>query len=280
MTSRPSSRLSPILIPMTALLVSATLSAPALAQSAEHAPQVAAQTAAQSATQLGAGVWFRPVYAGSDESLLALIPLIRYYGSPWFVRTTQGMLEGGAQMALTKGITLGGQIAYEGGRDSEASDFLKRHKLASIPVSASLGVHAEWDTNLGPAPVNVLLRYRQEAKSERGAQTDLRATIGIYGGDNLKLGLFAQTTWANAKSNQAYYGITTAQAASTGLAAYSSAAGMTNSAAGLLWSYDLSAQWLLQGSVESRQFSTQLRNSPLTQVRNNSYASAGLAYRF
>lgn len=255
---------------LIATLVSSTL--PALAQAADSAPVPS--------TIIGAGVWSRPAYIGSDERVLAAIPSLRYYGTPWFARTTQGMLEGGTRTELFDGLSLGTQLAYEGGRDNKDSDFLKLHHMANLPVSVSYGVHAEWDAKLGRAPVNVLLRYRQELKSNRGAQTDLRGNIGVYGGENLKVGLFAQATWANTKSNQAYYGVVAAQTASTGLTAFAAEAGVTNTAIGMLWSYDLDAHWLLQGSVEQHQLTSRLRQSPLTQTRNNSYGSVGVAYRF
>lgn len=253
-----------------AALVSSTL--PALALASDPAPVPS--------TILGAGVWSRPAYVGSDERVLAAIPLLRYYGMPWFARTTQGMLEGGTRAELLDGLTVGTQLAYEGGRDNKDSDFLKLHHLANLPVSVSYGVHAEWDGKLGRAPVNVLLRYRQELRSSRGAQTDLRGNIGVYGGENLNMGLFAQVTWANEKSNKAYYGVAASQVSSTGLPAFSAEAGVANTAIGMLWSYDLDAHWLLQGSLEQRQLPAKLKQSPLTQTRNNTFASLGVAYRF
>lgn len=253
-----------------AALASATL--PALA--------LASDPASMPSTIIGAGVWSRPAYVGSNERVLAAIPVLRYYGTPWFARTTQGMLEGGTRAELLDGLTVGTQLAYEGGRDNKESDFLKLHHVANLQVSVSYGVHAEWDGKLGRAPVNLLLRYRQELKSSRGAQTDLRGNIGVYGDDKLKVGVFAQMTWANEKSNKAYYGVAASQVTSTGLSAFSADAGIANTAIGMLWSYDLDAHWLLQGSLEQRQLPSKLRKSPLTQTRNNSYASLGVAYRF
>ncbi len=252
----------------------------ALVYSTFPALALASDFAVAPSTIIGAGIWARPAYVGSDEHVLAAIPALRYYGTPWFARTTQGMLEGGTRAELFDGLSLGAQLAYEGGRDNKDSDFLKLHHLANLPVSVSYGVHAEWDAKLGRAPVNVLLRYRQELKSYRGAQTDLRGTIGVYGGDKLKVGLFTQVTWANAKSNQAYYGVAATQTVGTGLTAFSAETGVANTAIGMLWSYDLDAHWLLQGSLEQRQLSSKLRLSPLTQTRNNSYGSVGVAYRF
>jgi outer membrane protein len=258
----------------TLLLIAALVSSalPAIAQASDQAPMPS--------TIIGGGIWARPAYVGSDERVLAAIPALRYYGTPWFARTTQGMLEGGTRAELLDGLVVGTQLAYEGGRDSKESDFLKLHQVANLAASVSYGVHAEWDAKLGRAPVNVLLRYRQELKSVRGAQTDLRGTVGVYGDDKLKVGLFAQATWANDKSNKAYYGIAAAQTASTGLTAFSAEAGIANTAIGMLWSYDLDAHWLLQGSLEQRQLSSKLRLSPLAQTRSNSFGSVGVAYRF
>jgi outer membrane protein len=258
-----------------ALIVALISSEPAPAQS----PEVAAPRAASSPTLLGAGVWSRPAYLGSDERVMSPIPVIRYYGRPWFARTTQGMLEAGARVVFANSLSLGAQLTYEAGRDSKDSDFLTSRGFATMPIGASLGVHAAWDTQLGPAPVTMLVRLRQEVGSDRGAQIDLRSTVGIHSGARLRLGLFGQATWADSESNQSYFGVSASQAAISGLPQFDGERGLVFGASGLLWSYDLSARWMAQGLVESRQLSSALRESPLTQARGNTYASVGVAFR-
>ncbi len=231
-------------------------------------------------TLLGAGIWSRPAYDGADSNHTAPIPVIRYYGQPWFARTTFGMLEGGARSELFSGFNVGAQLAYEGGRDSTESAFLAAHNLPDIGASLSWGVHAELEKNIGPMPLIALLRYRQDVDCERGAQTDLRLTAGIYSGGGLNAGIFAQSTWANAKATQFYYGISAQLSASSGLPAFDAQSGPLFNAAGLLWSYDLNSKWMLLGSVESRRLRGDALNSPLVQERANRYASLGLAYQF
>lgn len=231
-------------------------------------------------TLLGLGIWSRPAYVGADANHTVLIPVIRHYGQPWFARTTFGMLEGGARTELLSGLTVGAQLAYEGGRDSTESAFLTSHNLATIDASFSWGVHAELEKNIGPMPVIALLRYRQDADSERGAQTDLRLTAGIFSGSGLTAGIFAQATWADAKSAQYYYGISAQQSVSSGLSRFDAQSGTLFNSAGLLWSYDMNPQWMLLGSVEARQVSGDARNSPLVEVSSNRYASLGVAYQF
>src|SRR5262249_3525878 len=64
---------------------------------------------------LGGGGYWRPKFEGSGERTVELIPAVRYFSQPWFVRTTQGILEGGAQWNLRPGLDTGVQLAYESG---------------------------------------------------------------------------------------------------------------------------------------------------------------------
>ena len=129
-------------------------------------------------------------------------------------------------------------------------------------------------------PVIALLRYRQDVDSNRGAQTDLRLIAGIYGGTQLNAGIFVQTTWADAKAAQYYYGMSTQQAASTGLSTYNAQAGQLFNAAGLLWSFEVNKEWQLLGSLESRQLKELALDSPLNQTSFSHYSSLSLAYQF
>ena len=202
---------------------------------------------------LGAGVRNRPVYDGSGDQTTDLVPVVRYYGTPWFARTTQGILEGGARFALKPGLDGGVQLAYEQGpRDGDPG--------------ASLGLHMELDTTLGPAPLNLLARTRTHLDSDRGSQADIRVTLGVYGRGGLQAGVFGQATWASEKHMQAYYGV--------------GDAGLLFTSVGLLGSYDLARHWVAVASAELRRLASEPSRSAFVQDRTNHYFSAGLAYRF
>jgi outer membrane protein len=221
-------------------------------------------------TLIGAGIRSRPAYDGSASQTADLIPVLRYYGRPLFARTTQGILEGGARTELAPGFALGVQLAYEQGRDRSESNFLRDRNVPDLQPGVSYGVHAEWDGKLGPAPINVLARLRQNTDSDRGAQADLRLTAGVYEGGGLQAGLFTQATWANRKSNRAFYG----------QPGFDPEGGLLFASAGALASYDLTRQWVLVASVEGRRLQGDAAHSPLTERRSNTYASAGITYRF
>src|SRR5260370_14549851 len=130
---------------------------------------------------IGAGVRGRRAYGGSAAQRTDLIPTVRYYGKPWFARTTQGILEGGVRTELVQGLNLGAQLAYEGGRLASESDFLRSNNVPDIKPGASVGLHVEWDQKLGPVPVTLLARGRHFVDSDRGAQADLRFTAIVFG---------------------------------------------------------------------------------------------------
>src|SRR5712671_7676105 len=225
-----------------------------------------AQTALPDYAWIGAGVRTRPAYDGSASQRTDLIPTVRYYGKPWFARTTQGILEGGARMELAQGLNVGAQLAYEGGRLASESDFLRSNNVPDIKPGASVGLHVEWDQKLGPVPVTLLARGRHFVDSDRGAQADLRFTAIVFGGGAITAAVFVQGTWANSKSNQSFYGM--------------EGSGPLYASGGLLWGVDLSREWIVVGNLEARRLQGDAARSPLAERRSNHYASASLAYRF
>jgi outer membrane scaffolding protein for murein synthesis (MipA/OmpV family) len=206
-------------------------------------------------TLLGAGVRSRPDYDGASKQELEPIPLVRWYGQTWFARTTQGILEGGARLELTQGVMAGAQLAYEGGNDR-----------TDVNPGASYGLHVEWDTKLGPAPLNVLGRTRHHVDADNGLQTDLRATVGVYGSHGLLAGVFAQATWASDKWIRTYYG--------------SGEGGLWFTELGVEAGYELDRRWMLLASASARRLHGDAAASPITEDKTGYYASAGLAYRF
>jgi outer membrane scaffolding protein for murein synthesis (MipA/OmpV family) len=183
-------------------------------------------------------------------------------------------------MELTPGLHAGAQLAYEPGRMTSESDFLKSHNVADIDRGASVGLHLEWDHKFGPVPITLLTRARQYTDSDLGAQVDVRLSAGVFNSGRVSAGVFTQATWANAKSAGAFYGITPQQAAATGLPAFSAGSGWVFGSVGLLWSVDLSRDWIVVGSLEARRLHGDAAQSPLAERTSNHYVSAGIAYHF
>ncbi len=229
---------------------------------------------------LGPGLRSRPAYDGSADSRTEWVPVVRYLGPIAFVRSTQGVLEGGARLELAPGLHLGAQLAYEPGRVASESPFLVSHNGADIARGVSVGAQLEVDHSFGPMPVTLLARVRQQTESARGAQADLRLSAGVFKSGRFGAGVYSQLTWASAKSTATVYGVTPQQSARMGLPVYAAGSGLLFSSFGLLWSVDLDANWIVVGSAEARHLRGDAARSPITNRTSNNYVNAGIAYRF
>lgn len=229
---------------------------------------------------IGVGVRSRPAYDGADAQRGEVVPVIRYLGAPLFIRDTQGVLEGGLRMQLAPGLHIGGQLAYEPGRRQSESAFLESRRVPDVDRGASFGAQVEWDTKIGPAPITLLGRVRRHFDSDRGTQADLRLSVGVLKAGALGVGLFAQGTWGSENALRSMYGITPAEAATTGLRAYSPGSGLLYSSVGLLWSYDITPKWVAVGNLELRHLGHEAHDSPLAERSTNHSLVAGVAYKF
>ena len=219
-------------------------------------------------TLIGVAVRTRPAYDGSDSQRTDLIPVLRYYGKPWFARTTQGMLEGGARWSLARGVDAGVQLAYEEGRKTSESSLLQSLNLPDVDPGVSVGVHVDWDFMIGPAPINLLGRVRQNTDSDRGGQADLRLNVGLHASGGLIVAAYAQATWASSKSIESFYAINNADS------------GLLYTSLGLLGSYDLTRHWTAVAGVQGRRLHGDAAGSVIVETKSNYYANAGIAYRF
>lgn len=229
---------------------------------------------------IGPGLRSRPAYDGSASQRTELVPVVRYFGPLIFVRSTQGVLEGGLRMELAPGVHAGAQLAFEGGRRASESDFLASHAITDIKRGASVGLQLEWDHNIGPVPITLLARARKHTDADLGAQLDLRLSAGVFKSGPVAAGVYAQAIWASAKSASAYYGITPQQSLVSGLPQFNAGSGWQSASVGLLGSIDLGPQWVLVGSLEARRLRGDAASSPLVERVSNHYLNAGVAYRF
>jgi outer membrane scaffolding protein for murein synthesis (MipA/OmpV family) len=227
---------------------------------------------------IGPGLRSRPAYDGSNAQRWELVPVIRRLGQPLFIRSTQGVMEAGLRVELAPGLHLGAQLAYESGRRSGESEFLRGHHVADIQAGASVGVQMEFDHRFGPVPTTLLLRTRQRIDSGHGTQADLRLSVGAFQRGAFSAGLFAQSIWADTKSNGRFYGITPESSVVTGLPVYAPGSGWLSSSFGLLWSLDLAPGWKLLGNFEQRQLRGDAAHSPLVERASNHFVTVGLAY--
>jgi MipA family protein len=229
---------------------------------------------------IGPGVRSRPAYDGAAAQHTEFVPVIRYLGDRWFIRSTQGVLEGGWRTEVAPGLHVGAQLAYEPGRVSSESAFLESRHVPDIKRGVSAGVHLEWDHIVGPVPITLLLRARKPTDSKLGMQADARLSAGVLKAGPVSAGVFTQATWADARSTNAFYGIDAQEAQITGLTASQASSGILFASAGVLWSVDLAPHWVAVGSIEARRLRGDAARSPLSEREWGHLVTAGLAYKF
>ncbi len=239
-----------------------------------------AQESPREYPMIGAGVRTRPAYDGSSTQRAEAVPVVRYYGHPLFLRSTRGVLEGGARTEIAPGLAFGAQVAYEQGRNKNESAFLRSHNVPDLDPSASVGVHLELDRKVGPVPLDVLGRVRKNIGADQGVQADFRITAGIFEKGPFAAGVFTQATWANTRSTAAYYGITPQLAPTTGLAPSAAGSGLLFTSMGFIWSFDLTRDWVAVGNLETHHLHGDAARSPLTERTWTYQAVVGVAYRF
>ena len=228
----------------------------------------AAQFVPDDYTLVGVALRSRPAYDGSETQRADVIPVLRYYGQPWFARTTQGVLEGGARWFITPGLSFGVQLAYEEGRKTSESDVLEQLGLPDLHSGASVGPHVEWDSRIGRMPVSLLGRYRQHTDSDRGSQFDLRFNAGLYGSGGVIVAAYAQATWASSKAVRTLYVLPDA------------GGGLMHASIGLLGSYDFTRHWSGVWGLQVRRLQGDATDSAIVETRSSFYGNAGIAYRF
>jgi outer membrane protein len=231
------------------LSAASLLGASAFAQSPDHA--------------LGAGLRWQPAFEGSDRGKVDVVPLVDWDRGALFVRTTRGVAEAGARLDVGAGIRVGAQLAWEAGRRVSDAPALAARGVGDLSNGASLGVFVERVGRMGPAPYSALVRLRPHLSNDRGAQGDVRLTVGLLQSGGLQLAGFAQGTWADSTANGASFGVTPALAARSGFAVYDAGGGLRQASAGLLGTWALSPQWALAGTLEARSLRGAARGSPL-----------------
>ncbi|MGH8629927.1 MAG: MipA/OmpV family protein [Burkholderiales bacterium] len=243
-------------------------------------PLAFAQKAGSGEAHAGLGLRVRPAYEGAESRRGQAIPYLRFYREHFFARTTQGMLEAGVRAEPLARVVFGAQLAYEDGRLSDESAFLRARNFEDIDPGASAGAHAEIDWNAGPMPLNALVRYRRHFDSDLGAQADLRLTAGIYSRGRVKAGVYGQLTWSDDKAMRSYFGVSAQESAVSGLPQYAAGAGLRFAEAGLLGAVDLSKRWLMLWGANARRLQANAGDSPIVQKSTNWYVNAGAACRF
>ncbi len=221
---------------------------------------------------IGLGAAYLPRYEGSDEYKARALPLINYRNGRFFAGPLSGI---GYNFSPIRGLEFGPVVSYRPGRDEDEPSRLRG--LGDVDGGADAGIFARW--NLRPFFVHGAVKY--------GIGGDANGTSVRLGGGwataltrSDRLLLDVSVDWADSKIMQAYFGVTGAQSARSGLAAYSAGSGIRRYGLRAAWTHTFTPNWFSTVGATFYRLGDEAAGSPIVQRRNVTGVSAVLGYRF
>ncbi|OFA05395.1 MipA/OmpV family protein [Duganella phyllosphaerae] len=251
--------LRPSLLAASAALLAIAITTPA-AHSAELTVNYLLGDKLEAA--IGAGVRVAPRYMVSRDTTTTFVPVVYAQRGIFFIDSSRGA---GLQVLTDSGFYVSQSIHYDqgrgvksdlfrpGGRDlagmGEVPGSATWHTLLAQQVTPALSISAEADVTLKSHVDRQNLRV--------GAEWNV-----IDAGDE-RVALGANVHVGNARYNQAYFGVTDAQAANTRFSAYRAPGGLYAYSVSAQWEHKLADHWYSSVQLTAMPFVERAKDSPL-----------------
>jgi len=242
----------------------------------------------------GIGVGVFPDYEGSEDYSAKVSPLIHIEKPGVFfikgasINTNDGVASAGLtlfHLTYADGSTAETQLlvgplvrAYRG-RDDDDNDIL--NGMADIDSSAGVGIFMK--LNSGSWLFNLAAASQDVGNKNDGLLVTFDAVYTTSINKNLKLASGLSTSWGDDDYMQGYFGVTSNQAANTGLAQFDSKAGIKDVGINIKATYALSKNWILDGQVGYWRLLNDTADNPLVDKEgseNQVRGLVGLSYQF
>ncbi|RQR51961.1 MipA/OmpV family protein [Burkholderia sp. Bp9002] len=227
---------------------------------------------------LGGGI--APRYQGSNQYRGVIGPSFSAaFSSGFFISSTSGV---GYRYTSPRGLFVSAAISYAGGRKdsrsfgADGSDHLKG--MGNVPGS----VIAQWRAGVRDED-GVELSVTIDAPvthTSRGfaGHVDLAVPL-LHAGKN-EIVLTGTVHAATGRYMQTFYGVTDAQAASSGFRPYSLTGGVHSASMSVAWTHAVSRHWSVLATAGTSRILGRYGDSPIVQTRSNYFGGAGVNYRF
>lgn len=219
---------------------------------------------------VGAGAIYAPKFEGSKDLEVMPVPFI----SATFGDVVHIGPEGLTVDAYkTENFTVSAKGGYEFGRDEKDSSHLRG--LGDIGGGGVLGGIIAYE--LGP--VQLTAEIDKTFGGSKGLTGKLGAEVSHFQGQFI-FSAGASATWADKKHMKSYFGVTQAQSAGSGLAAYEADSGFKRVDLTASITYMASENWFIRGQAELGILTGDARNSPVVQKNTQPSAMMFVGYKF
>jgi outer membrane protein len=222
---------------------------------------------------IGGGIGVKPKYEGSSSYGATPLPFVSL---TYDQRLSLGA-EGLKANVLPQGnFKAGPMLGYFGGRN-ESDDSAALHGLGNIQPSLTAGGFASYDFR----PFEISGSVRQSViHTKNGLQAQLEASYGFKPMDHLAIKIGPEITFADGSYTKTFFGVTSAQAARSGLHVFTPSGGVKDIGIELSGNYELTEHWLLRGIANLKQLVGDAGDSPIVHSNTEVFAGLGIAYRF
>lgn len=219
---------------------------------------------------LGLGVAARPQYQGADDYDATFVPLINAKLGRFFIRNGDGI---GMNVITGNHFTAGAALKLMRGYDSDdvpaGIDELDREVGARLFIKSNLN-----------GAIGTLSATQAISDSDRGLLLEANLQYPMAISHRLVLTPGIGTTWASEDYMGSYFGISSHEAAASGLDRYSPDSGFKDIYARLRARYRLTERVNVLGSVGLTHLVGEAADSPLVEQDTQLVSFVGLAYTF
>lgn len=221
---------------------------------------------------IGLGLAHRPAYLGSDDRKNAVLPLLSArWSNGWFAGTT-GL---GYQFPNSGAFSSGLRLGFDPGRkESDSSDLFG---MGDIKTRATIGAFASYRLQPGLSLGSSLSYGSGNDKKGMLLDMSLRSQMSL-GGPHRLFGS-AGLSFGNQAAMQSQFGVTAAQASTSGYGVYAPGAGLRDVNFNLGYGYAINPSTNVQVGLSLRSLQGDAKNSPLTRSNTGSGVNFGLVYR-
>jgi outer membrane scaffolding protein for murein synthesis (MipA/OmpV family) len=263
-----------LLLPASIVAVCTTLAAPSADAQAFDAVRLYAAAPGKDGGMAGAAVLAVTDYQGSDERRTLALPVLDYqWANGWFAGTTNGV---GHNFSASMGMQYGLRLTADLGRKQSRSSALRG--MGDVDAKAEFG--GFFNYALTPAlSFTSSLRYGA-AQNGKGLVVDLGGAYASQIAAQWRLSAGAGVSLANAEYMQSFFGVTGAQAATSGYRTYKPKAGARNGQVSLAVTYLSSPRFSVTARITADTLLGDAADSQLVKKKTGINGVLAAAYAF
>ncbi len=268
-TARPAS-------PLRHLAIAAALcvSAPAAFAQAFDVVRLLGAAPDRDSGRVGAVAIVGPKYMGSDETGALALPALDYqWRNGWFAGTGNGI---GYNFSPTQETQYGLRVTADIGRRQSRSDAL--NGMGNVNPRPEVGGFLNYAINRQTV-LTSSLRYGAGNDSD-GLVVDLGVAWSTSLAPMWRLGLGVTGTVVNSSYMQSYFGVTPAQSASSGYAAYTPGSGWRDVRANAALTWQINPRTVMSFGLSASTLLGSAKDSPLTLQTNALSGVVAVLYGF